>query len=139
MHVRHLPALSPGTRFTTALIVAIAAAAFVAVLYYLIGLGAIYVGTSSNGSSTDLGAFGSIVGTAFAVVALLLARLRSRLLWAVVGVLQIVVLLGYVVVGSVRTPAYEPWGLLIKACQVVILVAMGYLLLRSGHEPLSDR
>jgi hypothetical protein len=136
MHVRHLPVRGRGSRVANVLVVAVTTAALTALLYYLIGLGIIWIGTSTNGSSTDLGAFGAIVGTTFAVMAVLLARFHSRLLWAVVAVLQGVVLVGYVAVGSARSPAFEPWGLLIKACQVVLLVTMAYLLLHSRDDAL---
>ena len=71
----------------------------------------------------------------FAITALLLARFWSRLLWAAVAVVQVVVIVGYIAVGSARSPAFEAWGLLIKACQAVLLIAMGYLLLRGGEDP----
>ena len=135
MHVRHLPVWDPVSRVARVQTIAVVAATVTAVLYFLIGLGVLWVGTSTSSDTTDLGAFGAIVGTVFAITALLLARLRSRLLWAAVALLQVVVIVGYIAVGSARSPAFEAWGLLVKACQVVILVAMGYLLLRGAEDP----
>jgi hypothetical protein len=135
VHVRHLPGWGPASRVARVQTVAVVATTATAVLYFLIGLGVLWVGTSTSSDTTDLGAFGAIVGTVFAITALLLARFRSRLLWAAVAVLQVTVIVGYIVVGSVRSPAFEGWGLLVKACQVVILIAMGYMLLRGAEEP----
>ncbi len=106
------------------------AAAMAAVLYFLIGLGVLWVGDTTDGSAQDLFAFGAITGVTFAVTALLLARFQSRVLWMAVGVLQMIVIVGYVALSGIRTPPFEPWGLLVKACQVVVLAAVAYLVLR---------
>ena len=137
MHIRHLPAGSRATPVARAQATAVVAAAVTAVLYFLIGLGILWVGRSTSSDTADLGAFGAIVGTVFAVTALLLSRFQSRLLWTAVAVLQVVVIVGYVAVSGARSPAFEVWGLLIKACQVVLLVAVGYLLLRDPGDPRS--
>jgi hypothetical protein len=134
MHLRHLFVGGQTTPAPLAQAIAVVAAAVTAGLYYLIGMGVLWVGTSTSSDTTDLGAFGAIVGTVFAVTALLLWRYRSRLLWAAVALLQVVVIIGYVVVSGTRSPAFEAWGVLIKVCQVVLLMAVGYLALRGGEH-----
>lgn len=119
----------------TARLVAAAAALVAAGLYLLIGLGVLDIGESTQAAAaTDLFAFGAMMAATFAVVAALLWRLRSALLWAAVAVLQVIVLVGYVAFANVRDPAFDPWGILIKICQAIVLVAMAYLLVR-GREP----
>jgi hypothetical protein len=45
-------------------------------------------------------------------------------------VLQVIVLVGYVAAAGLRTPSFEPWGILVKVCQVVVLAAVLYLIVR---------
>lgn len=111
--------------------VAAAAAALTALLYFLIGLGVLWVGDANNGQTNDIFAFGAMTGTAFAVTTVLLLRFRSRPLWVLVAALQVVVIAGYFAVSSVRTPPFEVWGLLVKACQLVVLGAVAYLAVRA--------
>ncbi len=114
---------------------AAAAAAAAAVLYLLIGAGVLSVGTAASGEATDLFSFGAMAGGTFAIVAALLLRFRSRPLWVAVGALQVVVIVGYFAVADVRTPPIEPWGLLIKASQAVVLLAVIALAIRGRREP----
>lgn len=116
--------------------VAAGAAGVAAVLYFLIGVGVISVGEAANGGAPDLFAFGAMVGGAFAVTALLLWFLESRVLWAAVAVLQVIVIAGYVIASDVRNPPFEIWGILVKVAQVVVLAAVAWLLvLGSRREP----
>lgn len=107
------------------------AAAITAALYFLIGLGVLWVGDAQGGDAPDLFAFGAVTGTTFAVTTLLLLRFKSRLLWILVAAVQVIVIAGYFALSNVRTPPFEVWGLLVKACQVVVLLAAGYLALRA--------
>ena len=106
----------------------VVAAGVAAVLYFLIGLGVLPVGESSSGGTPDLFGFGAILGGAFAVAAVLLWRFQSRVLWAAVAILQIVVIVGYVALADLRVPPFEPWGLVVKACQVLVLCAVTFLM-----------
>jgi hypothetical protein len=53
---------------------------------------------------------------------------------ALIGLLDAAVIVGYCVMASIRGPPFEPWGLLIKACQIVLLVAIGILLFAHPME-----
>ena len=119
-----------GERFRLAGAFASAAAA---VLYVLIGVGLLSIGTAASGEAPDLLSFGLTMGVTFAVVTALLLRFRSRRLWVAIAVLQLVVIVGYFAMANIRTPPVEVWGLLIKACQAIVLVAAGMLALR-GRE-----
>ncbi|HEX5588850.1 MAG TPA: hypothetical protein VFX65_00980 [Candidatus Limnocylindrales bacterium] len=111
------------------------AALVAAALYFLIAAGVLDIGESTNGEDPGLFEFGAFMGVIFVGVALALLQVRSRLVWAGVAILQVIVLVGYVAAAQIRIPAFEAWGLLIKACQLAILGAVGYLLLarRSGE------
>jgi peptidoglycan/LPS O-acetylase OafA/YrhL len=115
-------------------IVAVAAAAASALLYYLIGFEVVDIGTSTAGEPDLLG-FGLIVGTTYAGIGVVLAlSWGSRWLLAAIGVVDAAVILGYFAMASLREPPFEAWGLLIKACQVVLLVAVGVLLFAHPME-----
>jgi hypothetical protein len=49
------------------------------------------------------------------------------------------VIVGYFAVAGIREPPVELWGLLVKASQVVLLIAIGYLFVRvrSGEPDAS--
>jgi peptidoglycan/LPS O-acetylase OafA/YrhL len=114
--------------------VAAGASAVAAALYLLIGFGVVSVGESTTaGGAPDLLAFGLMTGGAFAVAAALLALRESRILWIALAALNVIVIVGYVAAASIRSPSYEPWGLGIKACQAVALVAVVYLAVRGPH------
>lgn len=115
-------------RIRTVRHVGAAAAGVSAVLYLFIGLGVLSVGESSTGGTPDLFPFGVMAGGTFVAVALLLWRFESRLLWALVALLQVIVILGYVAMADVRVPPFEIWGLLVKATQVVVLGTMAVLI-----------
>ncbi len=113
---------------------AVLAAAASAVLYFLIGFGVLDVGRSTSGQGTDILAFGLMTGGAFTVTAVALLLFESRLLWIAVAILQVVVLVGYVLASAIREPPFEIWGLLVKACQAIVLVAVAYLAIRSADR-----
>lgn len=117
---------------------AAAAAAAAALLYLLIGLGVLSIGRSVKDGSTDLFGFGMVMTAAFVVVTLLLLRFRSRAVLALVAIVQVVVLVGYVALANVRDPQFEAWGLLVKACQLVVLLAVAYLLVAGRAASRGD-
>jgi hypothetical protein len=110
--------------------VAAGSAAATAVLYLLIAFGVAFVGRPTTGESASLFEFGVVMATVSGVVAALLVRFRARPLWIAVGVLQAALIVGYFVLAEVRDPQFEPWGLTIKALQVVVLTAVALLALR---------
>jgi hypothetical protein len=102
---------------------AVVASITAGVVYLLIGLGVVGVGTSTQDATNDLFTFGiAMAGASLAVAALLWFLPRRRILLGVVG-FQLLVLVGYVLAAGLREPPFELWGLLIKACQAVVLVA----------------
>lgn len=113
---------------------AIVASAAAALLYLLIALGFLSVGRSIEAGTTDLFAFGALLATVFVVIAAALWRFETRAVWGAIAVVQVVVLIGYVAVSGVREPAFETWGLLIKACQAGVLAATAYLIVHSGRR-----
>jgi hypothetical protein len=112
-----------------------AAALGCAAIYGLIGLGVLTVGESTTEATTDLLGFGVLMGGFSLVTALAVWRLRSRTWLALVAVVQLLPLLGYVAVAGVREPPYETWGVLIKVGQAIVLVAAAVLALRATPRP----
>ena len=113
--------------------VAIAAAAASAILYVLIGFEVLEVGTSKTGTN-DILSFGLLMGAVYAVIAGVVAVVPWRWALAVVAILDALVIVGYFAVAGVREPPFELWGLLVKATQLVLLGALGYLLTKRGAE-----
>jgi uncharacterized membrane-anchored protein len=105
-----------------------------AALYVLIGIGWLTVGESTQEATTDLFGFGVLMGGVYAVTALALWFMRTRVVIALIAAFQLIPLLGYVAFAGLREPPFEPWGVLIKVCQVVVLVAAVALVLRSDHR-----
>jgi hypothetical protein len=110
--------------------IATAASALIAALYLLIFAGVLSVGRAEAG---DLGILG-VAGGVFVVIALLLWRLRSRVLWAGVAVLQLLLTAMYVAVAPERDPSFEVWGLSIRAVSGVLFVAVVAMLVASRQD-----
>jgi hypothetical protein len=92
-------------------------AALIAGVYGLIFAGVLSVGRAEAGDLAILG----VAGAVFAVLALLLWRVPSRLLWAGVGLLQLLLTAMYVAVSPERDPSFEIWGLTIRGLSLVLL------------------
>src|SRR5689334_21307109 len=106
----------------TAMTAAVLASLVAGFVYLLIGLGIVSVGTSTQEATTDLFGFGvAMAAASVAVAALLWFVPRRPTLYGVVG-FQLLVLVGYVLAAGLREPPFELWGLLIKACQTVVLL-----------------
>ena len=117
-------------------IVAIIASLVAGAVYLLIGLGVLFVGESTQEGPNDLFSFGAMMSAISLVGAVVVWRFYGRLAWATVAVFQVIPLIGYVAFASLREPPFELWGMLIKAAQAVVLVAMAYLLVRGEeHAP----
>lgn len=113
-------------RYATAGVVGV-----VAVLYLLIGVEAITV-VEDQAASDPAPPF--IAGGLFAVLAVLLLVTTSRVVLVAGVLLQLIVLGMYVVVAGGRTPAYEAWGLGMKAVQFGLLVALLTMLVRRSQS-----
>ncbi|TAK02808.1 MAG: hypothetical protein EPO36_00865 [Chloroflexota bacterium] len=114
-------------------LVAAAASAAAAALYLLVGLEAVQVVTDAPATS-DVRTFGLTAGAAFVVLAILLFAFERPVVWLLAALFQVGVIAMYVAVAPQRDPPVEVWGLLIKACQVVILAGVTILLLRRPHD-----
>ena len=125
--------MNPFATFTEARLreVGIAAALGAAAVYLFIGLGFLAIGTSASGAAPDLLSFGLTMAITYAVVAALLLRFRSRMVWIAVAAVQVIVIVGYFGLSSIRMPPVELWGLVIKACQAVVLISALSLVMRN--------
>ena len=104
-------------------------------LYFGIGLGLLKVSDATKDAPPIL-IFGASAGAAFVLGAVLLLAFDRRILWLLGALLQVVVIVMYVRVSEQRNPPFELWGITIKALQVVILAALGYLAWTKPTEEL---
>jgi hypothetical protein len=114
--------------------IAVAAAAVTSLLYLLIGFEVLPIGQAAGGADANLMEFGVWTCGTFAVIAVLLAGSTGRLLWSTVAVATAIVLVGYFVMAGLREPPFAFWGLVVKGVQTVLLVAVGYLAVRSPAQ-----
>jgi hypothetical protein len=108
---------------------AAAASLATALLYFGIAVGVLIVDEPAS-DAPGMFEFGASAGAAFVLGAFLLFALDHRALWFLGALLQVGVIVMYIAVGPQRTPSFEMWGLLIKALQIVILVALVWLTVR---------
>jgi hypothetical protein len=113
---------------------AIAAAVACSALYVLIGIGVLSVGESTQEATTDLLGFGALMGAIYGLTAVAIWLLRSRVAVALIALFQLLPLIGYVAFASFREPPFELWGVLIKVCQVIVLVAASTLAIRAASS-----
>ncbi len=114
----------PGQRSQQVRYAATGAAALAALLYVLAGtVGSIKLG------------FCLAMGGIFAAVAILLFFFGQRWVWNLVALLDLGAIVGYFAVAPTREPHFEIWGIAIKASQVVLLAALGYLITRYRRAP----
>lgn len=106
-------------------------AATVAAVYGLIALHVVTVleGPASQ-VARDQFAFAGPASLVFIVGALLLARYDDRRLWVLGAVLQLLIIAMYLSVADERQPAFELWGVTLRALQVFLLVPLTLLALR---------
>jgi phosphatidylserine synthase len=112
-------------------LIAAALSAACAVVYFLIGFGAIYE-TPADG--TSLLFFGLPAGLAFALGAVLLLATDRRGAWILGAAFQVFVIVAYFMVAEKRTPPFEVWGIMLKIAQAGILAALLYLIVRPGPD-----
>jgi hypothetical protein len=102
-----------------------------AVVYLLIGFGAIY---EAPADGTSLLFFGLPAGFAFALGAFLLLAADRRILWILGAAFQVFAIVAYLMVAEKRTPPFEVWGILLKVAQVGILGGLIYLIIQPGPD-----
>lgn len=103
------------------------ASAAMAAIYFLIGLGVLSVGSSTSGESVDMFLFGFSAGTAFLILAGLLAFTDRRWLWILATIFQVWVYVIYVGAAGIREPQFEIWGITLRLIQIVLLAGLMYL------------
>jgi hypothetical protein len=91
--------------------------AVMAGLYILIFAGVLSIGAAEAG---ELGVLG-VAGVIFVLLAVLLWQVQSRVLWGLVAVLQVAMGAMYVAVAPERDPAFEVWGVTIRALSLVLV------------------
>lgn len=98
------------------------------------GLIALHVVTVLDGPTSQVArdqfAFAAPASLVFMVGALLLARYDDRRPWVLGAVLQLLIIAMYLSVADEREPAFELWGVTIRALQVFLLVPLALLALR---------
>jgi hypothetical protein len=109
--------------------VATTAAVASASVYLLIGFELVSIGEPASGES-DILAFGLSAGAAFVFIAFVVWFTRRRWVLGLVGLFDALVLVAYFAFAGLREPLFEPWGLLIKVCQAVLLGAVAVVLVR---------
>jgi hypothetical protein len=120
----HPPTRSQGLTQARLRSAAAIVAALIAGVYGLVFAGVLSVGRAEQGDLAILG----VAGAVFAVLALLLWRVSSRLLWAGVGLLQLLLTAMYIAVSPERDPSFEVWGLTIRGLSLALLVIVVALL-----------
>jgi len=108
-------------------LIAAAAAATMAVIYYLIGLGVLYIGTGKSGEMVDLRVFGGGAGTAFLLLAVLLLTTDRRWIWILAALAQLWVYVIYMAASAGREPPFEIWGITLRILQLPVLAGLVYL------------
>jgi len=100
-----------------------------AVVYLLIGFGALRV-VEVGPSDPSLLGFGLGAAAAFLFGAVVILVSDRMLLWVAGALFQVFTLFAYVGVAPERTPAYAAWGIGLRVIQGLILVALVVLVAR---------
>ena len=122
-------------RWTIRSVAAVLAGA-TAIMYFLIGVGAVLVLDAPSGTPLAeikllQADFAIPAAIAFMLGALLLVTFDHRILWILGALLQLFIIYTYFDLAALRTPTFEVWGILIWITQVLLLVALAYLAVRS--------
>ena len=100
-----------------------------AVIYFLIGLRVLIV-LDANADQT----WALFAAAAYALGAVLLLAVDRRSIWILGAILQIFVITTYFNLASQRLPAFEVWGILLRVVQLIILITLAYLAIRSPMQ-----
>ena len=92
----------------------------IALVYGSIYLGVLSIGRAETG---ELGVLG-VAALAHLAFAGLLTWTSSRLVWAGIALFQLMLAAMYLGVAADRDPAYEVWGLTIRALSALLVVAL---------------
>jgi hypothetical protein len=111
-----------------------AAAALMAAIYFLIGIGVLDVGGTTSGETPDQLGFGLSAGSAFLLTAALLLLTDRRWVWVIATVFQVLVLVIYIGASAIRVPPFEVWGITLRVIQLPLLLAVGWLALDSNRR-----
>jgi hypothetical protein len=130
--VRERPSARRRNRLPT---VGAAVAGLTALLYFLIGYE--YLSVVEGDDEPELVFIAA--GLFYVLGVILLMSFDWRPLWVAGALLQGLTLYAYIDVADERTPAYEPWGIVIKVTQVVLLAVLVALALRPGPAAGVDR
>ena len=114
--------------------VAAAASLVAAAVYFLMGFEVIRV-VSDAPATANVFAFGIAAGAAMVLAAASLILVPRRWIWILVGAFQVLLLGWYIAVAPLRDPPVEAWGLLVGLVELIVLVALGYLLVQRTAEP----
>ena len=104
-------------------------AAASAIVYLLIGFEVLQV-VEMRPDDPSLLWFGLPAAVAFAFGTIVMLRSQNLTLWALGAVFQVFTISMYFGLAKERTPQYEPWGILLRVTQLLILVALVILLAR---------
>jgi hypothetical protein len=108
-------------------------AVLVAVLYLLIAIDVVtVVDEQAAADATPL----YVAAALFALLAVGVASMRSRAMYAAGAALQLLVIVGYLVIAADRIPSFEAWGIAIKIIQVGLLTTFIYLMVRREQDPV---
>jgi hypothetical protein len=110
--------------------IATAVAALIALVYGLTYAGVLRI---SGASTEELGILG-VAATVFVAQAVLLWWRRSRMLWAAVAALQVLMAWMYIAIAPERDPSYEVWGITIRVLSLGLLAAVVGLLLTARRD-----
>ena len=134
------PADGTPTTPTIARIVAAIASLGAGAIYLLIGTGVVSVGRSTQEATTDLFAFGAIMAVvSLAIAAAIWLVPWSRLALIGAAIVELIALIGYVAAAGLREPPFDLWGVLIKVCQGIVLVATVYLFAERDRWTIAAR
>jgi len=97
-----------------------------AVIYFMIGFNVVSV----LDKSTDQ-VFGIFAALAYGLGVVLLLAVNRRMIWVTGAVFQVFVIFTYINFASQRSPAFEVWGILLRVVQLILLVTLVYLTVRS--------
>lgn len=104
-------------------------AAASAIVYLLIGFEVLQV-VEMRPDDPSLLWFGLPAAVAFMFGTIVMLRSESLTLWALGAVFQVFTISAYFGLAQERTPQYEPWGILLRVTQLLILIALVILLAR---------